>query len=69
MSDDREGTVGPKSGLTADWYFDGQFVYLEHPQYQTAPCKLLPGKTPEGTAEWMLAELVTAMQLGTAKSR
>ncbi|WP_156489664.1 hypothetical protein [Bradyrhizobium sp. DOA1] len=69
MSDVLEGTVGPKSGLIADWYFDGQLVYLEHSRYRTAPCRPLPGKTPEGTAEWMLAELATAIKLGTAKPR
>ncbi|MCA6124574.1 hypothetical protein J6500_22150 [Bradyrhizobium sp. WSM 1704] len=65
---DREGTVGPKYGLTADWYFDGTLVYLEHDQYVTAPATLLPGG-PERTAQWMLGELANAIKLGTAKKR
>jgi len=56
-----------KSGLTARWRLDGEYVHLDHDEYKKASMKLLLGKSAEASALWMLKELDREIKLGIAR--
>jgi hypothetical protein len=63
------GVVTLKSGAAARWRVANGYVHLDHDEYKKAPMKLLPGKSPEENARWLLHELVRDIKLGTALKR
>jgi hypothetical protein len=60
------GTIS-ESGYKATWTVSNGYVHITCEDYKKAPMKLLPGKSDEENARWLLKELVRAIKLGTAK--